>query len=280
MVDLAYYGSHGPLSDPGALAFAIDSLPGDVGALVTAVQGLLLHDHYGGELYGEAPSDFVAHSRATLPVVERLAAVLSGNSAPLDHGRPPFERSVGTCRDYALLLCAMLRQHGTPARVRCGFADYFGGPGWEDHWVTEYWLDDANRWALADAQLDEVHRRHLSIAFDTLDMPRDRFRLAWQAWRACRAGADPSHYGHGEATGLWFVEVNLVRDLNALAKRETSPWDGWRRVRDQDRMFDEARLARGDHWASLAEHIDERDGASLHDLDQACQATPPWPGSA
>jgi hypothetical protein len=273
---LDFYAAHGELSDPGKHAQCIDRLPGDVAAMAGVVRGLLLHDYYGGELYGQAPVEFVAQSRTTLPVEERLTAVLGRDSAPLDTTRAPFERSVGTCRDFALLLCAMLRQHGTPSRVRCGFADYFGGPGWEDHWVTEYWLAHDNRWALADAQLDDAHRRHLGIEFDVVDIPRARFRLAWQAWRACRAGADPSHYGHGEATGLWFVEVNLARDLNALSKRETSPWDSWRNAKPADRLFDEARLAQGDHWAALGEHVDERDFPGAGDLALACRTPPPW----
>src|SRR5690606_26618369 len=112
--------------------------------------------------------------------------------------------SVGTCRDFALMLCAMLRHRGVPARVRCGFADYFSSNGREDHWICEYRPAGEGRWALADPQLDVPHRAHLGIDFDTADMPRARFMTAPEAWRACRAGAGAEGFGHGEARGWWF----------------------------------------------------------------------------
>jgi hypothetical protein len=45
-----------------------------------------------------------------------------------------WRKAVGQRRDFALMMCAFLRAKGTAARVRCGFASYFG-EGWEDHWV-------------------------------------------------------------------------------------------------------------------------------------------------
>jgi hypothetical protein len=279
-MDQDFYTPHGALSDPGDCAAAFDGLPGDVARLSEVVQGVLLHDYYGGELYGSVPAEFAAYSRQTLPIAERLAAIHARDAAPLDQARRPFDRSVGTCRDFALMLCAMLRHRGTPARVRCGFASYFGGPGWEDHWVCEHWLAAEGRWALADPQLDDAHRRHLAIGFDTSDMPRDRFLLAWQAWRACRDGADPSQFGHGDDTGLWFVEVNLARDLLALTKRETSAWDAWRNApMGGTHVLDEGRLARGDRMAALAETAVGLTAPSRRDVEAVCPA-PPWEGGA
>lgn len=247
------YLRQGPLSDPRHQAAALAALPGEVAALCQAVQGLLLHDYYGPRLYGDPPRRIAEASRATLPVAERLDSILAASAAPLAQARQPFERAVGTCRDFALLLCAALRQRGTPARVRCGFARYFSAEGWEDHWVCEYWRPAEARWALADAELDEAHRRHLGIAFDIADLPRGQFLLACEAWERCRA--DPGRaldFGHGEARGAWFVLVNLARDLLALAKRETSAWDTWRRWPAAERALDEAALARGDELARLA----------------------------
>ena len=69
-----------------------------------------------------------------------------------------------------------------PARVRCGFATYFTANPFEDHWVCEYWNDHERRWALADAQLDELQRAHLRIDFDVTDLPPGKFFNAAQAW--------------------------------------------------------------------------------------------------
>ena len=272
------YALHGALSDPRRHGPACARLPRDVAALCGIVQGLLLHDYYGPRLYGPPPRHILEASRATLPVAARLDAILATDPAPLNRARAPFERAVGTCRDFALLLCGLLRQQGLPARVRCGFARYFSAAGWEDHWVCEYWHADEGRWALADAELDEPHRRHLGIAFDIADMPRAQFLLAWEAWERCRA--DPAlepGFGHGEARGAWFLLVNLARDLLALCKRETSAWDGWRGWPVATRTLDEPARRQGDRLAGLAKAAG---GQSLPALDAAAlevlQSTTPW----
>jgi hypothetical protein len=48
--------------------------------------------------------------------------------------------------------------------------------------VCEYWNDHERRWALADAQLDELQRAHLRIDFDVTDLPPGKFFNAAQAW--------------------------------------------------------------------------------------------------
>jgi hypothetical protein len=249
-VDQDFYRRHDAMSDPDARATAFDGLPDDAAGLCAVVQGVLLHDHGGGFLYGEPPAWFAEASRQTRPVEERLGLILDRAPAPLSVAREPFARSVGTCRDYALMLCALLRHRGVPARVRCGFADYFGD-GREDHWVCEHWIAGEGRWALADAQLDAEHRAHLRLSFDTADMPRQRFMTAPEAWRACREGADAQGFGHGDDRGWWLLEVNLARDAHALAGRITSAWDSWRRSPPACRVLDQARFERGDRLAAM-----------------------------
>lgn len=226
---------------PRRHAAALDALPRGPKALCQVVQGLLLHDHFGGLLYGDPPPGFAAASRETLPLEVRLNAILAADAAPLSEARAPFARQVGTCRDFALLLAAFLRHQGRPARVRCGFADYFEAGRWEDHWVCQYWT--AEDWAFADAQLDAAHRDHLGIGFDPAALPEGRFRPAPEIWRACRAGEiDPAVCGHGEkARDAWFLQVNLERDCLALADQLTSEWDAWREVPNSKRAADPRR---------------------------------------
>ena len=268
----AYYAAQGSLSDPGELAGHLAGLPDDVADLCGIVQGLLIHDHFGGRLYGAPPADFETRSRATQPVALRLETIVADGPAPLSSARPPFERGVGTCRDFALLLCAFLRSRGMPARVRCGFADYFKPGLFEDHWVCEFWQTGEERWVLADAQLDEAHRHHLSIDFDVCDVPRERFQAPWKAWHLCRAGrAEPALFGHGDHRGAWFLQVNLVRDLLALRKQETSAWDQWRdaRVRAVDQRLCES-------VADLTKAIDRPSSPVPALPDMKVLSEPPW----
>jgi len=126
------------MTDPGPWRAAIQALPGDVSALCEIIQGLLLHDAAGRSLYGTPPAEVDFSRRTTLALARRLDLILAADPRPLSEARAPFQRSVGTCRDFALMLCAVLREQGTPARLRCGFADYLGGGRFRDHWVCEY----------------------------------------------------------------------------------------------------------------------------------------------
>jgi hypothetical protein len=218
---------HSVMSNTGPYDAAVAAMPLDVSALNSIVQGIIIHTDWFAS-YGVSESDFARVSRDTLPVADRFALALERDARPLTDGRPPARRTVGTCRDFALVLCGLLRSKGISARLRCGFADYFGD-GWEDHWVCEYWDRDKGRWRLSDAQLDGAIREKCKIDFDPADVPRDRFLAAGEAWAACRKRRrDPNQFGHGAVKGLWFMKVNVVRDHFVVNNRETSDWDRWR----------------------------------------------------
>jgi Transglutaminase-like superfamily len=68
-------------------------------------------------------------------ITDIIDAILAKDTRPLDRARPLCKRVLGTCRNYALVACAILRQHKRPARLRVGFADYFTADFAEDHWV-------------------------------------------------------------------------------------------------------------------------------------------------
>lgn len=216
-----------PMSDTGPHGAAVAELPEGISDLTRVVQGLIIHTDWLGA-YGVDVSQFAGQSRETLPVAERLVLALKREPRALGISRSPELRTLGTCRDFALTLCAFLRSKGIAARVRCGFAEYLGD-GWEDHWVCEYFDRESQSWRLSDAQLDEVLREKRDITFDPTDTPRHAFMRAGQAWAACRNGScDPDRFGHGKTTGWWFMKVDVVRDHFAINNRETSAWDSWR----------------------------------------------------
>ncbi|MEW2402938.1 transglutaminase domain-containing protein [Streptomyces sp. NPDC046862] len=217
-----FYLRQTPFSDPGPL----DGLSGDLAQLAAVARNLIIH-RGEGERFGYAvPRDREHQDAESRYMTELLRIVRERADRQLTDRREPGERFVGTCRDFALLLCALLRATGTPARIRCGFATYFDEGLHEDHWVTEYRLPDGN-WRLVDPQLVDVY----DVPFDPLDVPRDRFLVAGDAWRMCREGrADPRTFGVSwidGLRGLWYVRGNLLRDLAALNGVEVLPWDEW-----------------------------------------------------
>ena len=226
------------MSDAGAKAALLDGLPRDVGGLAKVVQGLLIHEHiapaYGVTLSAEQRAQ--AHMRS---VEKMLDSIARQDSRPLPQARPPAERVVGVCRHFTLLHVAMLRRQGTAARARCGFGAYFEKGKFIDHWVTEYWNEDQQRWVLVDAQLDQRQRELFGIAFDPLDVPRDQFLVAGDAWQLCRSGkADAGAFGILDMHGLWFIAGNVIRDVAALNNHEMLPWDVWGAMTQNDAELD------------------------------------------
>jgi hypothetical protein len=153
------------------------------------------------------------------------------------------------------MLCSILREKGIPARTRCGFGAYFNPGKLEDHWVCEYWNAGQARWILADAQLDAVHRSAFKIDFNPLDVPRDRFIIAGDAWQMCRAGrAEADRFGLSivQLHGLWFVAGNVLRDLASLNRMELLPWDVWGLMEMNDTALGDEKKTLVDRVAALS----------------------------
>lgn len=238
--DLAFYSTHSTYSDPGAFAHRYAGLPRDPTQLARITRDLLIHRLEDGFYDHTHPTDRLHNDAETRYIDDILRIITERAPAPLTQPREPGDRFVGVCRDFSLLHCSFLRHFGIPARIRSGFADYFNSPATDasqlfhgDHVVTEYWTEDRG-WLLADSQLtDPVVTAHWNADFDPMDVPRDRFLVAGEAWQAIREGrADQETFGlhpphEGPFWGEWFVAGNIRLDLAALNKVETLLWDVW-----------------------------------------------------
>ena len=227
---LDYYARHSRFSDPGRHAPLLDALPADAAGIARAIQGLVIYEHVAQPFYGCPLPDARRGESHIRPVEMMIDAILALDDRPLEQPRPPEKRLVGICRHFALMAVAIFRQHGAPARARVGFGGYFNPGKYEDHWVCEYWSVEKGRWALLDVQFDDVFTRNLAIRHDPLDVPRDQFLAAADAWRKCRRGElDPNTFGieFSKLRGLWFVAGNLIGDLAAINGAEVLPWDVW-----------------------------------------------------
>lgn len=154
-----------------------------------------------------------------------IDALLALDPDGLNVAREPERRVIGTCRDFAVLGCALLRYRGIAARARCGFATYFQPGSGVDHWITEYWDDGDRRWVRVDAEI---------LGQPIVDEPGDlrpgEFLTGGEAWAAFRESRiDAARFGvYGtENWGPAEIRGNAVRDLAALNKVEMLPWDEW-----------------------------------------------------
>ncbi|MCR5858986.1 transglutaminase-like domain-containing protein [Mesorhizobium sp. J428] len=130
----------------------------------------------------------------------------------------------GVCRDFAILAFSTFRERGIPARLRVGFADHLVPGRWEDHWLCEWY--DGERWKRLDVEFAAVH----GISFDTLDVPRERFLTASEAWFRIQGMPEiASQFGVSslDLGGEWFVAGSLFREIAALRGLELKPWNYW-----------------------------------------------------
>jgi hypothetical protein len=277
---LAFYSRPGLMTDPGDRAPLLAGLPADVAALCKVVQNVQLHIFWA-ERMGLPLSEERQQEVGIREVVTKLARIVELDDRPLAEPRPLERRLVGNCRDFTVLLTAILRHQGVPARARCGFGTYFLPGHYEDHWICEVWHPAEARWARVDSQLDAFQRGALGVDFDPLDLPPGRFLTGGDAWQLCRSGqADPDLFGIFDMHGLWFIRGNLVRDFLALLKIEILPWDCWGIIDKDEAALTAEDLALLDRLAELtaARHDRLSTLQALYEADDRLRMPADWPG--
>lgn len=220
----AFYASPGPLSRL-PVDVAVGGLPTDLDELRRVVQGVLVHRDWA-PAYGIVGDAIRIDEQNLRSVVEVLTRLFEISSEPVTVPRDPVDRVLCICRHFTLLHTALLRAQSTPARVRCGFSNYFDPSKWFDHWITERW--DGSRWIRDDPQIDELQADVVRLDFDPYDQPAGKFLTASEAWVAARAGElDPQRCGIFDMWGMAFIGGNVLSDLACLNKVELLPWDAW-----------------------------------------------------
>ncbi|MFI9380693.1 transglutaminase domain-containing protein [Kutzneria sp. NPDC052558] len=185
------------------------------------------------------------------PASGLIDALIAIDPAPLHVPRPPDRRVVGTCRHWATLATALLRQRGIAARARCGFGTYFVAGKNVDHWVVEY--REGARWRRVDVE-------HLGRTFVPRpdDLAPGEFLTGGEAWQWYRTGEVDGAlfgvYGVDFAWGVGEIRANLIRDLASVLKVETLPWDEW------GRMDESFKGATGEDFDQLMDRIAEACG--------------------
>ncbi len=207
----------------------VTGLPADPVGVCAAVSTLVIHPFDAERL---ALGERRMSTSSLRPVARILAELLALDPAPPSAPRAPADRVVGTCRHFATVSVAFLRALGTAARARCGFASYFQPGRHVDHWVVEH--HDGIRWRRVDPEVLDSDKVR-----DPTDLGPDEFRSGGEAWQLVQAGgADPMTFGVPRTDDAWGpaeIRGNAIRDLAALMKIETLPWDEWGRMTDSYR---------------------------------------------
>ena len=274
-----YYSQHSDMSDPKEYSHLFSGLPTTIPELCKIVQNSFVHllilKFHGEKAYGITMEDLQEKSRNlkeelnAMTIEEKLKIIYRMNSSPLTTERPLVERILGNCRDYALLLCSLLRHQGVPARMRSGFAEYLipDRDFYEDHYITEYWNTEENRWILVDSQIDEFQHELMKITVSVCDVPRNKFMVGGEAWKWYRTQkADPHKFGIFEFTGPRFIRFKLVNDLASLNKEETMAWGGWGLADVTDEELSSEDYALLDHLAEVTTRTDNSNFEEIRQL--------------
>jgi len=259
MNPLEYYRTQSLIAEPGEYVGLFNDLPHDVSGLCRIARGFIFPID-AEELYGYKIPEDRRREVDTRYVDKMLARIIELDDQALSEPRVPENRFVGCDRDRTVLLCAILRHQGVPARIRDGFATYISGFDLEfivRHVALEYWNVDEQRWCLVDPGQDDLLIARNNIQFDPTDIPRDQFIVAGKAWQICRTGkAKPDNFGEIPDTylkGWWFIRNTLIRDLAFLNKTELLLWDSWGDLMAPEPELTEEQLALLDEVATLTQ---------------------------
>ena len=245
-----FYTRQGRMTDAGALDALLKDAPSDIPDMVAFIQNVLMHMHWAGA-YGVQLTPQRRDESNLRSLEDMLTSIKRQDDRPLSAARTPEQHGVGVCRHFSVFGVALFRRAGIPARARVGFGAYFNAGTFEDHWVVEYW--NGSEWQLLDAQIDAVQRTKLHLEFDTLNVPRDQFIIAGDAWQQCRSGrAQARNFGIFHMRGLWFIAGNVLRDFASLNREEMLPWDVWGPMIMSDDLLAPDKFALFDRLAELA----------------------------
>lgn len=156
-----------------------------------------------------------------------------------------------TCREQAILLAAILKAKGIPARARSGYAPYISNDGvFHDHWICERFCDKENRWVLTDADCCVEN-----LDFDFADIPCDKFLFGAQSYLKIRnkeicdnalefASVPPTH-------GMRAALQSLFYDLHSLMNDEIFFWHSPRYIVEKNFNLSQAEFEELDSIANL-----------------------------
>lgn len=250
-----YWREQSPVTHPRSWQSLLSGFPKEIPDMMDWLHHVLIH-HWRAMLGQQVLTEDRAAEIEIRPVARLLERIYHKDPSSWGHERPIDQKVVVDCRHFAVLLCAILRDHGYPARVRHGFASYLQNSHHQSHVLCEVWWPGQGRWV----RLDPDQRK--------VDVSEPEFLTAPEAWVGCQDGSlSPGSFGYSsEARGLWCVRWEVVRDLAALNKEEMLTFDVWGlnaaypydanlNREDEDLINEVCRLSLdvGERWAQLHE---------------------------
>ena len=181
---LDFYKQTSCFTDLGLYKEFAKKLPNDIKELCLLQKHQIIHpfifknadirnkkDTYWGDMT-EIPIYKLQYENDMFPTAQAMFAELLRRDKNYSHNRRAKDKIHVCCREQSILLTATLKAKGYSARCRSGFAYYVAYENTAgDHWITEYYDEEKQKWILVDADMQEEP----NIDFDINNIPRDKF---------------------------------------------------------------------------------------------------------
>ena len=231
---LEHYRETGPFTFAGAYGEYFRTLPEDVPTLGKLICGQVIHrvtlregntNANASLLYGDM-GRYPWHRMRCEDDIFLTAPAMAAELFRLDRrgfipGRQVEHKLVVTCRYVSVLMSAILKAKGIPARSRAGFAPYFHEGVSMDHWINQYYHRGEGRWITFDA--DGFYEEG-GMPLSQYDMPPGSFDWVAEAYLAVRRGeTDGKRYLYADGLGTCGLPAlvrYLVYDFHALMNHE------------------------------------------------------------
>ena len=231
---LEHYRKTGTFTYAGGYGDYFRSLPEEISVLGRLICGQVIHRVTLKEgntnanvalLYGDM-NRYPWYRMRCEDDVFLTASALTAELVRLDErgfvrDRQVENKLVVTCRYVSVLMSAILKAKGIPARCRAGFAPYFKQGLSMDHWINQYFSEKEGRWITFDA--DGFYEEG-GMPLSQYDMQEDSFDWAAKAFLAVRRGeTDGRQYIFADTLGTCSFPAivrYLIYDFHALMNNE------------------------------------------------------------
>lgn len=231
---LEHYRKTGTFTYAGAYKGYFQSLPDDIALLGRLICSQVIHrvtlkegntNANGALLYGDM-NRYPWYRMRCEDDVLLTAPALTAELFRMDErgfvrDRQVENKIVVTCRYVSVLMSAILKAKGIPARCRAGFAPYFKEGVSMDHWINQYYNEKEKRWVTFDA--DGFYEEG-GMPLYQYDMPEGSFDWAAGAYLAVRRGeTDGRQYVYADEMGTCSLPAlirYLIYDFHALMNCE------------------------------------------------------------
>lgn len=190
--NLDFYKNTSPYTDLGLYTNFAQELPNDIKELCVLQRRQIIHPiafknttlrnskkSFWGDMTKISDKCLLREDDILPTAISMLAELLRKNSEYTVE-RKAKDKIFVTCRGQAILLTATLKAKGIPARVRSGFANYTNDDEiYWDHWITEYFDEENDKWILVDADCC----CNDNINFDIYNIPQNKFLTAAETWK-------------------------------------------------------------------------------------------------